>query len=90
MSSKKWNNWTPWVFATLAIGLGGFWGFQLHESLTLQYAGEWDQLGGFVRWLMGYVVILSGKAFMELKSPKTTQTNGQGGKYPGSPIIPLF
>ncbi|MEO1212389.1 MAG: histidine kinase [Bacteroidota bacterium] len=60
MSSKKWNNWTPWVFATLAIGLGGFWGFQLHESLTLQYAGEWDQLGGFVRWLMGYVVILSG------------------------------
>ncbi|MDW3647205.1 MAG: histidine kinase [Bacteroidia bacterium] len=60
MNSKKWNNWTPWLFATLTLCLGGFWGFQLHESLTLQYAGEWDQLGGFVRWLLGYVVILLG------------------------------
>lgn len=48
------------MFWALVISLSIFWGMQLHESLTLQYAGEWDQLGGFLRWLMGYVIILLG------------------------------
>lgn len=60
MPFTKWNNWSPWGFAVLLLGLVTFWGIQLHESLTLQYAGEWDQLGGFLRWLMGYVLILLG------------------------------
>ena len=60
MSLIKSSKWGPWVFAILTVGLGGFWAWQLYESLTLQYAGEWDRLGGFVRWLMGYVFILLG------------------------------
>lgn len=60
MSFKKWNKWSPWGFWTLVLGLSIFWGIQLHTSLTLQYAGEWHQLGGFLRWLMGYVLILLG------------------------------
>ena len=60
MPVKKWNKWSPWGFWLLVLGLSTFWGVQLHKSLTLQYAGEWDQLGGFLRWLMGYVFILLG------------------------------
>lgn len=60
MSFKKWNKWSLWGFWILVLGLTAFWGMQLHESLTLQYADDWDQLGGFFRWLMGYVFILLG------------------------------
>ncbi|MEZ4777714.1 MAG: histidine kinase [Bacteroidia bacterium] len=60
MSFKNLNKWSPWGFSILVIGISIFWGVRLHKSLTLQYAGEWDQLGGFLRWLMGFVVILLG------------------------------
>ncbi|MCB0852628.1 MAG: histidine kinase [Bacteroidetes bacterium] len=60
ISLKNDQKWAPGGFAILTLGLAIFWGKQLHESLTLQYAGEWDQLGGFLRWLMGYVFILLG------------------------------
>ena len=60
MFLKRWNKWSPWGFSAILISLTIYWGAQLHESLTLQYAGEWDQIGGFLSWLLGYVFILMG------------------------------
>lgn len=60
MSFKKLTKWSPWGFVILVLSISIFLGVGLHESLTLQYAGEWDQLAGFLRWLMGFVVILLG------------------------------
>ncbi len=60
MPFRKLIKWSPWGFAILAVAISIFLGVGLHKSLTLQYAGEWDRLGGFLRWLMGFVVILLG------------------------------
>ncbi|MFK7924800.1 MAG: sensor histidine kinase [Bacteroidia bacterium] len=60
MTFKKLSKWSPLGFAILALGISIFLGLGLHKSLNLQYAGEWDRLGGFLRWLMGFVVILLG------------------------------
>lgn len=60
MPFKKLINWSPWGFVILAVAISIFLGVGLHKSLTLQYAGEWDRLGGFLRWLMGFVFILLG------------------------------
>lgn len=60
MPFRRLIKWSPWGFVILALSLVIFWGTQLHESLTLQYAGDWDRLGGFLRWLMGFVFILLG------------------------------
>ncbi|MEM6802615.1 MAG: histidine kinase, partial [Bacteroidota bacterium] len=60
MSLRRWNNASIWSFTILAIVLGSYWGMQLHESLTLQYAGEWHQLSAFISWLMSYLMLLLG------------------------------
>lgn len=72
MLYRKLIKWSPWGFVFLLLSLIAFWGTQLHESLTLQYAGEWDQLGGFLRWLMGFVFILMGLillSWLNVKGP---------------------
>jgi hypothetical protein len=58
MSFKQLNKWSPWGFVILLLGISIYLGVGLHKSLTLQYAGEWDRLVGFLSWLMGFVVIL--------------------------------
>lgn len=60
---KRNQNWTKLgkiIFFFLIVSLIAFWGWQIRESLILQYGGEWDQLAGFLRWLLGYVFILAG------------------------------
>ncbi|MEO1417644.1 MAG: histidine kinase [Bacteroidota bacterium] len=53
----KWIHPTRLVCFGLATVLIVYVSDQLYASLRFQYAGEWDQLTGFVMWLSGYLLI---------------------------------
>lgn len=57
--NQDWNKWGKPLFIFLLLGLTAFWGWAVRESLILQYGDEWDQLAGFVSWLLGYVFVLA-------------------------------
>lgn len=58
MQKTDWNKIGKGIFIFLVLAILTYWSWQLRESLLHQYGGEWDRLGGFFRWVMGYVFLL--------------------------------
>ncbi|MCI4669506.1 MAG: histidine kinase [Bacteroidia bacterium] len=58
MLEKNWNKIGIGAFVAFFLALVAYFTWQLKVSLTLQYGGEWERLGGFFRWILGYVLIL--------------------------------
>ncbi|MEM7367144.1 MAG: histidine kinase [Bacteroidota bacterium] len=82
--NQNWNKIGKPLFLFLFLGLTAYWGWQVRESLILQYAGEWGQLGGFLRWLMGYVFILAGLlllGWLNFRGPYQWWQVKRGGKW---------
>lgn len=57
---QNWNKAGGIAFVLAGMGLATYLGSLLRESLPLQYAGDPQELAGFMRWLLGYVVLFAG------------------------------
>lgn len=55
---KQSHTWIKWSFPLLLLVLAGYWGSLLQEAILLQYGENWERLGGFVRWLLGWLFLI--------------------------------
>lgn len=80
--SKRNASWIngQWVLlAVVLVGLGTYWALLLRASLSAQYGNDPQALAGFLRWLLGYgilLVLFSLLGWLNHRGPFTWLTSG--------------
>lgn len=56
--NASWINGQLALLGVVLLGVGAYWGVLLRASLSAQYGNDPQELAGFLRWLLGYGLLL--------------------------------